>query len=196
MVDWPATLNTMATLVAGGALTMATQALADRRARRRDREKQRGTFLLQNFTVQREAIMQIQELVEQFSRRLEGEWQNCFWDSALHYLPSAGGRLSDDQAGRDMGTDLAVSLIAFHRQREARLSITRTLDFQKEFDTFVSAFKINVERAGSQSIETTARDYLRAALAESMGWANDLGATKDRLQSAISKALKEGPFAE
>jgi hypothetical protein len=73
MTHWPATLSTIVTLVAGGGLAMAGQALADRRARRREREARRETFRMQNFTAQREALIKLQEMVEEFSRKLIDE---------------------------------------------------------------------------------------------------------------------------
>ena len=60
MTHWPATFSTVATLLVGGGLAMAGQALADRRARRREREARRENFHIQSFTVQQEALMKIQ----------------------------------------------------------------------------------------------------------------------------------------
>jgi hypothetical protein len=85
MTHWPATLNTVVTLVAGGGLTMAGQALTDRRARRRDREARRETFLMQNFTAQREAVMKIQEMVDEFGNSY---MMNCSGRSEIASLPT------------------------------------------------------------------------------------------------------------
>lgn len=101
MVHWPATLNTVVTLVAGGALAMAGQALADRRARRRDREARRETFLTQNFTAQQEALMKIQELVEEFSARLIAQYRREHEGplplSMKDIIPAVEGQASDTE---------------------------------------------------------------------------------------------------
>jgi hypothetical protein len=73
MTHWPATLSTALTLIVGGGLAMAGQALADRRARRREREGRRESFLIQNFAAQQEALMKLQELATKFSARVRGE---------------------------------------------------------------------------------------------------------------------------
>lgn len=214
MVDWPATLDTVGTLIAGGVLTMAGQALADRRARRRDREARRETFLVQNyFAVQQEALMKTQELVDEFSRKLNEECL-CIWFRLLNdHLSSTeafaakagqshGGRLSADQQvvqflkSEKFGTDYTRYYNSAER-RTLRGSLISASNLYKEYDEFSSALRVKLDRVGSQSVETAARSYLKAAFAELRDVddsENSEWEAKTRLRIAISKALQEGPF--
>jgi hypothetical protein len=208
MTHWPATLNTVLILIAGGGLTMAGQALADRRARRRDREARRETFLMQNFVVRQEAMMKILEAMEEFSRKLDRECLHSFADSCSAYLRSSEYRESvpnidqpkalepsDKQSQVDEPLRFVIGAIEYHKKR--KVSVYNIL--QKEFDMLTLTLTTNATRAGSEFVETEARNYIQAALAASTGShdsRNDPLIAKYRLQAAINKTLNEGPLAE
>jgi hypothetical protein len=195
---------------------MAGQALADRRARRREREARRETFQIQNFTAQREALMKIQEMVEEFGDRLNDELSERAGErfSAFAATPEGEeflekaylartGSSSDEQRYSEEAKRGAELFKRFKDEynRNRRLSAdaaSKEAHFLREFRAFTTVLTMQANRTGSQFIVTEVRSYIGAALgyaderdnSEATEWA-----ARNRLQAAITKALTEGPLA-
>ena len=192
MTHWPAALNTAVSLIIGGALAMAGQALADRRARRREREARRETFLVQNFTAQQEALMKIQELVEEFSRKLIAEYFNSSTHDEYHHLRSlvidSTAKIQEQTANVKRAQTIVEQLTGTGSEDEqvkARRELAQLCDdmgkrtedarslstilrkrnefFWTEYYRFMQDVTIHVYRSGSQLVGTEVRNYLRAA---------------------------------
>lgn len=229
MTHWPVAMNTAISLIIGGALAMAGQALADRRARRREREARRETFRIQNFAVQQEALMKVQELVEEFSDKLYMEY-------AKRKIGVNGYRYSDDLVIRmtdgleelepilgRLGTLHESTIADPEREQEYRriedfieqntrelhlfgAAVKEHTEFTMQCVTLSQDLSIHVPRTGSQLVAAETRKYLQAVSEYRKGSiiiAKDLyhlvseeQAAKGRLQAAIGRALREGPFAE
>lgn len=212
MVHWPATLYTVVTLLAGGGLAMAGQALADRRARRREREARRETFMMQNFTAQREALTKIQEMVEEFGNKQNDESIGKTGKRYFAYFASPEYREAfpdvdpiEDFIAGDLSelTRFAEQFNVFKTRynRDLRLSAdgaNKQVHFLREFSTFETALTIQANRTGSQFIVTEVRSYIGAA----HGYGDERDdavitepVARHRLQAAVTKALTEGPLA-
>jgi hypothetical protein len=215
MLHWPTTLNTIVGLVLGGGLTMAGQVLADRRARRREREARRETFLIQNFTAQREALMKIQEMVEEFGNKLNDE---CFERTGNRYfafvatpegqegfeklyLFYSGSSSDEQQYSEDLGR-FAQHFNHFKDEynRSLRLSAdgaNKEAHSLKERRAFKTELTILANRTGSELIATEARRYIETAdgFADERSEFTSEFVARIRLQAAITKALTEGPLA-
>src|ERR1700722_9001746 len=75
MTDWPTIVGTVASLVAGGGIAIVGQSLSDRRTNRRERESRREDYKVNYFfTVQREALMKVQDIVASISSEISAEY--------------------------------------------------------------------------------------------------------------------------
>lgn len=215
MIHWPATLNTIVGLVLGGGLTMAGQALADRRARRREREARREAFLIQNFSTQREALMKIQEMVEEFGNKLNDELFERAGDRYFAFVATPEGQegfekiyhlyrcnSSDEQQYSEESGRFARHFNHFKDEynRSLRLSVdgaNKQMHSSKERREFETELTILANRTGSELITTEARRYIETAgrCADERSEFTHEFAARIRLQAAITKALTEGPLA-
>jgi hypothetical protein len=66
MTNWLAVILPILTLILGAALTMASQAIQDRRIAAREKRAQRQSFMATNFEVHRTAMLEMQELVRDY----------------------------------------------------------------------------------------------------------------------------------
>jgi hypothetical protein len=73
VTEWPTIANTLISLIAGGGIAIAGQALADRRAGRREREARREDYKISSFAAQREALMKVQDIAARISGELSAE---------------------------------------------------------------------------------------------------------------------------
>jgi hypothetical protein len=107
VTDWISTLVPIGTFIAGSLVTLAGQALHDRRIAERERRARREDFRIANFDMHRGAMLEMQELVrdcyETFINeklRRENEGDNEYFDT--HLLRDAlsamqATRISDDE---------------------------------------------------------------------------------------------------
>jgi hypothetical protein len=89
---WPTVLISLGSLVVGAILTMLGQTLADRRTRSREREARREDFLIRNFDTQREALLKVQELVDEIARSVRAEHRRKLDDGVYAYFESKPAR--------------------------------------------------------------------------------------------------------
>jgi hypothetical protein len=69
-VDWATAALSGTSLVAGAGLAMMGQYFADARTRSRDRETRREEFRIKNFEIQRDALLELQEVVTKFTKEV------------------------------------------------------------------------------------------------------------------------------
>lgn len=86
MSDWVHIVLPIATLVLGSLLTMAGQALRDRRMDERERRARREVFLAGNFEMHRSAMLEMQELVRDFYDAFYKEKQRRIEDGFYRYM--------------------------------------------------------------------------------------------------------------
>lgn len=86
MSDWVQIVLPIVTLVLGSLLTMAGQALRDRRMEERDRRTRREGFLASNFEVHRSAMLEMQDLVRDFYDSFQKEKQRRITDDFYRYM--------------------------------------------------------------------------------------------------------------
>lgn len=92
MTAWATVLLTLGSLVIGSVLTMLGQAFMDRRARSREREARREEFVIRNFDTQKEALLKVQELVNEIARNVSAENLRKFDEGVYAYFESKPSR--------------------------------------------------------------------------------------------------------
>jgi hypothetical protein len=107
MVDWIDTALPIATLILGSGLTMAGQALRDRRAESRERAARREGFMVANFEVHRSGILEMQRLVQDCHRAWQSEDQRRNADGFYAYFADGPEVESGAEALRKMRLQLA-----------------------------------------------------------------------------------------
>jgi hypothetical protein len=98
MSDWVNTALPIATLVLGSVLTMAGQALRDRRTAGREERARREGFMASNFEVHRSAILEMQEISKDFYQAFLTEKQRRKGEGFYDYFDKRFRRLSDSNA--------------------------------------------------------------------------------------------------
>jgi hypothetical protein len=73
MADWTIAAVSAGSVVVGSLLAYGQQALTDRRIARREQESRRENFRIQNFEVHKDALLEIQQLLAEFSRKTKSE---------------------------------------------------------------------------------------------------------------------------
>jgi hypothetical protein len=109
MTTWATVLITLGSLVIGSVLTMLGQAFMDRRARSREREARREEFVIRNFDTHKEALLKVQELVNEIARRVSAENLRKIDEGVYAYFESKPSRrivsdmMSIAQGVQDLG---------------------------------------------------------------------------------------------
>jgi hypothetical protein len=70
MATWVPAFTSLSAVCIGALLTMLGQTLSDRRARNKDTDARKEEFRLKNFEIQRDALLQMQEILNEFSRKV------------------------------------------------------------------------------------------------------------------------------
>lgn len=147
MSEWTTTLTTVATLIAGGGLTMIGQALADRRARRREREGDERKFQIQYFTMHQEALMKLQELAQELSNKLRDEHSKRLEKGEYKYFDSRPKRMIADK--------MMESLTALSRIRPLleQMNVTDSKEELANLRNEVNQFLVKGVEASKVSVE-------------------------------------------
>jgi hypothetical protein len=69
LTGWAVTLVPVCSAIVGALIALTGQALADRRTTRREREARRENFKIQNFEIHRNALLEAQQVLDEFSRK-------------------------------------------------------------------------------------------------------------------------------
>jgi hypothetical protein len=182
MSDWVHIVLPIATLVLGSLLTMAGQALRDRRMEERDRRARREGFLASNFEMHRSAMLKMQELVRDFYDAFYKEKQRRINDGFYQYMEAGPLRGIREKMGHSVTlseqmTNAIVDASSDAERKELINSFTKDLKaatkeaervrdeidkmgtvmaslypFWEEYVRFAGKLRICMYRSGSNSV--------------------------------------------
>ena len=214
MSDWVHIVLPIATLVLGSLLTMAGQAIRDRRMDERDRRARREGFLATNFEIHRSAMLEMQELVRDFYDAFFREKQRRETDGFYRYIESwplgeIQKKIIYSVASAQEMTDAIINAPSDAERIELINSLTREAEaaqekaeetrieigkmsnvlsglypFWKEFAQFVGKLRICMYRSGSNSVVNSGEAFIDAIY----GWCDYY--RSDRSQDELTEKVR------
>jgi len=195
MADWINITLPVCSLIAGSLLTMASQALNDKRAAARERTARREQFEAMNFEMHRTAMLEMQEIVLRFSdvvskekrRRIDSGYYD-YWDSRpygrvsskradefMQFLEGAPRDIStmDEARRKEFESELQSQAKAITEYAQEMRSITESstdvmnarLPFSQEFVYFMHELRLRMYRSGSNSVVSRGENLIQAVAA-------------------------------
>lgn len=219
MSDWIHIVLPIATLVLGSLLTMAGQALRDRRMEERDRRARREGFLTNNFDMHRSAMLEMQELVRDFYDAFHKEKRRRIYGGFYRYMEAQPLRETRERMGHsfasvDKMTNAIVNAssdaerkelinsfdkdvrIATQEVGQARDEIDRMAavmaglyPFWEEYVRFADKLRICMNRSGSNSVVNSGEALIRAIYEWTEYYRSD--GTQDELTDQVRTARYE-----
>jgi uncharacterized membrane-anchored protein YhcB (DUF1043 family) len=165
MVSWHTELIALVSLVVGSVLTMFGQAFADRRTRSREREARREDFLIQNFDTQREALLKVQELVNEIAKILSSENRRKLDDGYYEFFESKPTRrISSDTVGLFTGLQEMQELVDGHEgpwsEEEKEQLEHEIMRLTKDARSRVQRIKVEMQAISDHALSESRQEFL------------------------------------
>ena len=191
MADWVNVALPIASLIVGSLLTMANQALTDRRVTDREERARRDQFKTANFEMHRTAMLEMQEIVRDCYDALVKESQRRATSGDYEYFDSRPWKaVQTHEAWQIIDYFKSVSNLnemskdersAFLDELATKIRITddftkeslklvensskifeRRFPFWEEFTAFIRELRLRMYRSGSNSVVNSGENFIQA----------------------------------